>query len=226
MSVTDSPARETAAGWEQGYKHHRDGALWGEEPICLIPYALKELAARNISSTVDLGCGDGRNLVPLCESGLECCGVDISETALSRAGHRLRARGQTARLFKADLQNLPFPARSVESLVCFDVFGQLPDAAATIKEFERVLKPGGFLFLNVYTTGDGTFGDGEQMGARSFIYKNTLFHYYEEDDIRKLFSGWNIEALDLLRWSDPPHGEFRPYEHEHESWIVKLSTKE
>jgi len=87
-----------------------------------------------------------------------------------------------------------------------------------------VLEPGGFLFLNLYTPGDGTFGKGERVGEKAFLYKDTLFCYYNEAEVKALFAGWNLQDLRLHRWSDPAHGDFRPYAHEHESWVLQAST--
>lgn len=215
---------ETAAGWEKGYQNHAGVPLWGEEPICILPEAIEALETKGIRSTVDLGCGDGRNLLQLSESGFNCCGVDISATALQRASTLLRSRGRSAFLIQSDLEKLPFTTGSVESLVCLDVFGQLPDPDAAAAEFARVLEPGGFLFLNLYTPGDSTFADGERVSERASLYKETLFQYYNRADVIRLFGGWRVENLRLLRWSDPPHGDFRPRPHEHESWVLQVFT--
>jgi SAM-dependent methyltransferase len=223
MTKNSLTPAEVSAGWELGYQNH-EGALWGEEAICILPDAVAALMARGIRSTVDVGCGDGRNLLQLCKHGLNCSGVDISATALMRAGATLGAHGQSAFLIESDLERLPFASGTVESLVCFDVFGQLPTPLAAVAEFARVLKPGGILFLNLYTPGDGTFGEGERIEERAFLYKGTLFRYYDESDVRGLFGGWDVDDLRLLRWPDPPHGDFRPDAHEHESWVLQVSA--
>ncbi len=67
--------------------------------------------------------------------------MDRSSTALSFA----RQYGAT-RL--GDALRLPYPGDSYDLLTAFDLLEHLPDDVAAIREWRRVLKPGGFLLIS------------------------------------------------------------------------------
>jgi len=209
------------AGWEAAYATHT-GTLWQDEPIAILPETLALIQQLKLRTVLDIGCGDGRNLLPLAAAGLGCVGLDLSGTALHRAYERLRESGQAAILLEGDASVLPLPTGTIEAVTCFDVFGQLPDPARVVAEFHRVLVPGGLLALNAFTPGDSEFGVGQQISVRQFLYKNTLFRFFEEAELRDLLESFEFEILRFRKqsWIDPPHGDFRPYSHKHENWIV------
>jgi ubiquinone/menaquinone biosynthesis C-methylase UbiE len=113
----------------------------------------------------------------------------------------------------------------VDVVTCFDVFGQIPDPAAALRAFQRVLRPGGLLAVNAFTPEDSQYGLGEEVSPDTFNYKGTLFRYFPEEMLRDALADWTILTFTEERWTDPPHGAFRPYEHEHSNWLVLATPK-
>lgn len=209
--------KELQFGWESAYQQQSDGPLWQEDPIPVIPQAIKALQDRGSRTVVDLGCGDGRNLAALVDAGFTALGVDIAPTGLAHAKRVIRQRSF---LLRADATDLPLIDASVDAVTCFDVFGQIQDPTALIAEAGRLLAEGGIFVTNAFTPQDQTYGEGELIAPNTFAYKDTLFRYYTEEEIRALFAHWEIIALERISWDDPPHGDFRPYPHTHDNWIV------
>lgn len=218
---------EPYLGWERGYAGHEEGgSLWGDDVIPVMEPAVKELRARDVRTVIDIGCGDGRNLLRLCKAGFVCTGVDISPTALERAGNHLRSQNQSAFLVEASLTKLPFAAESVEAITAFDVFGQVPDSTTAIMEFARILQAGSVIILNAFSTSDGTYGEGVRVSEHVFNYKDTIFRYFERDELVELFAKhFDLLKVDPVSWDDPPHGDFRPYPHRHVNWFVIARSK-
>lgn len=96
---------------------------------------------------LDAGCGTGIMMTWLGRYSrpLDVEGIDISEHALAFC----RQRG-LPRVARASALDLPYAADAFDLVVCNDVIQHLPDAAgdaAALREFFRVLAPGGCLLI-------------------------------------------------------------------------------
>lgn len=47
----------------------------------------------------------------------------------------------------SDITTIPLPDASVDAIMCTEVFEHIPDPIAAVKEFNRLLKPGGYLLI-------------------------------------------------------------------------------
>ncbi len=206
-------------GWLDAYKS-ATSTLWNENPIPVLDHAIPLIQGRGKRSVVDVGCGDGRNLIALAKAGLQCAGVDISLTALSNASQKLLSQNLNAFLLAGRCNDLPFADHTVDVLTCFDLFGQLESPEAFLNEAQRALSPGGIIFINAFTINDSEYGKGEKVGHHSFKYKNTLFRFFEEEEFRGLLRDWEVIHFEVRSWNDPPHGHFRPYPHRHENYYT------
>lgn len=123
---------------------------------------------------LDCPCGQGRHAHLLAEAGFAVDGVDYSEPLLAKA--RERGTSRTLRYRRADMRTLPtrWTGRFDAVLNLFTSFGFFADPrddARVLREFARVLKPGGtllwhggdrdgvmarFLARDWWTTADGT----------------------------------------------------------------------
>jgi SAM-dependent methyltransferase len=209
-----------AQGWDAAYAQNEGSQLWNEEAMPILDDVLARARARGLRTCLDIGCGDGRNMLALQAGGLDVAGLDISPTALARADGLLRKRGNPATLLVGDIADLPVASGTLDVVTALDVAGQVPDPRGMLAEAHRVLRPSGMLVVNLFSPEDDTFGEGEQVGRHAFMYRETLFCYYEREELDGLFDGgWNWET-DLVTWNDPPHGTFRPYEHTHVNHVI------
>jgi SAM-dependent methyltransferase len=96
---------------------------------------------------LDFGCGTGWLTLALAHMGCNASGVDISQNAV-RLSREVADRDPTTQRGAVDYHvydgvRLPFDDASFDRIVCFDAFHHVADQAATLREFSRVLKPGG-----------------------------------------------------------------------------------
>jgi len=94
---------------------------------------------------LDVGCGVGATVEYLCqEHRYAAFGVDTSSLLLEEGIEKRPNLG----LLRGTAEKLPFPDRCFSALFCECVLSLLHDPLSALKEFARVLNPGGFLILS------------------------------------------------------------------------------
>lgn len=91
---------------------------------------------------LDAACGTGRHCLRLRAAGWEVTGVDRTDAMLRVA----RSRSDTP-LVHGDLIDLPFADGGFDLVICALALTHLPDLDVPIREFARVVRPGGHLVL-------------------------------------------------------------------------------
>lgn len=113
---------------------------WGGRLKKAVPYIHGE-------RVLEVSFGTGYLMSKYAKQCGEVIGIDRSEDMLRQAQERCAARGVTAELMIGDAQALPFPDDSFDCLVNTDAFSVYPDRERAMREFFRVLKPGGRMVL-------------------------------------------------------------------------------
>ncbi len=103
---------------------------------------------------LDAGCGNGNLLLKALNSkrakGTRFIGMDFSSNMLGRAARRADGR---AGFLQGSVTHLPFQDQSFDWLASSGVLTCLPtcqDATEALREFKRVLKPGGILVVDFF----------------------------------------------------------------------------
>jgi ubiquinone/menaquinone biosynthesis C-methylase UbiE len=125
---------------------------WGIEVVARAIADLERLiVARRPSypTVLDVGCGTGRALPLLRQRFVpeRLLGIDVEPAMLVKAQARAAAAGIAVELAEASCFALPFADASVDLLFCHQTFHHLTDQGAALREFRRVLKPGGLLLF-------------------------------------------------------------------------------
>lgn len=95
---------------------------------------------------LDAACGEGYGSALLAGSAASVTGVDVSARAVEHAQERYA--GDSLEFRVADCLDLPFEDDAFDCIVSFETLEHLEDHDGLMKEFRRVLKPGGFLLLS------------------------------------------------------------------------------
>jgi ubiquinone/menaquinone biosynthesis C-methylase UbiE len=102
------------------------------------------LALGPAAHVLEIACGSGGPAVRLAElSGARVTGIDVEAQAVATANGRAAGLDGRVSFRVADAAAaLPFEDASFDALVCVDAANHLPDRAAVLREWRRVLKPG------------------------------------------------------------------------------------
>ena len=91
-----------ARAWDAEYA---SGRYEGEPPVRFVDDIVAAAKDAGTDSGLYIGCGNGRNYIPLTEAGLDLIGLDISATAISQLANQLPS--QRDRLITGDLAAVP-----------------------------------------------------------------------------------------------------------------------
>ncbi|MDP2861023.1 MAG: class I SAM-dependent methyltransferase [bacterium] len=173
----------------------------------LVPPVIKQLDffIENLKGTkiLDIGCGPGRDASYFLGKNIAVTGIDLSERLIETA----KSNNPSGDFFVMDMRHLDFPDSFFDGLWVNTSFLHLPktDAGKTLKEFNRVLAPGGVLFLGVQSHRNEKAKVTKNVGPREVLIGTEDFHgdlrffaYYDEDEIKKLLekTGFQIIRLD------------------------------
>jgi SAM-dependent methyltransferase len=120
----------------------------------LLVFALREQDPGG-TRAVDIGCGAGRNLVPLARLGWTVLGVDLSMPMLEAASARIRDEGLSqAAVALAPLDALPLASASVDLVIAHGIWNLARSAAEFrrgVLEAARVARDGAALFVFTFS---------------------------------------------------------------------------
>src|SRR5208283_2970674 len=112
------------------------------------------LQARDLAggSWLDAGCGTGTLSRLLAERGCRVLGVDAAMEMVEAAGQLAQGGDRSAQLkFERveTIAQLPLVSHSCDGVLCSSVLEYVSDVDVCLKEFARVLRPGGLLLVSV-----------------------------------------------------------------------------
>jgi 2-polyprenyl-3-methyl-5-hydroxy-6-metoxy-1,4-benzoquinol methylase len=144
---------------------------------------VEALRLKQGAALLDAGCGSGQFAMAFAEMGYRVTGVDLAPEMIARAERHAEERGVRVAWRVGDLSRLPEPLAVYDAIHARVVLLFVPDVPATLKEFRRVLKPGGRLYASV-------------PGALSPIYNRSWRRHVDRDNVGTNFmTPWELETI-------------------------------
>ena len=107
------------------------------------------------------------------------------------------------------MRNLDFPDESFTTVFSYNTIGHLSkkDTAVAMREMLRVLRPGGYIFVNFISVDDFRYGLGEEVAPNEFVH-HALHSLFEDEEPEVFFEG--TEIIWKLKWVEkfPDEGEW------------------
>jgi hypothetical protein len=218
--MTGEPGPDAA--WDAEY---RAGRYRDEPPVPFTRDILAAASRAGLTSGLYIGCGNGRNYLPLVAGGLDLTGLDISATAISQLADQ--APGRRDRLIRGDLAALPAGAR-YPVIIGIQVFqhGDRATAHAHLRAAQRRVEPGGLFCLRVNATATDIWPAHEVTergpdGGLTIRYlagtkQGLLVHFFTGAELGELFAGGFTPILPLrlrrTRREPPRPGQWSQWE--------------
>ena len=170
-----------------------------KEIIELVP----RLKNEKVRTILDAGCGTGRHTIYLAQQGFYVHGIDISKEAIRIA--RSNKNGHIISYTVGTLTDLPYPRESIDFILANHSlqYASLEDIRKSITKLNGVLRSGRPFFARVASTKhpfyNATPDEVYGFSHIGFCIKNNLpVHFFEEEELRSLFKGYNIERLEHI----------------------------
>jgi len=190
---------EISAPW----KHYRSKRI----------YVVVEFLENKKGKIIDMGCGEGRNMVP---NHKEYYGVDFSQGQLTQARRRLEKDKIKAHLFKSDLSKLPPEFKDnmfdhglfIATLHCIETKSK---RKKSLEELYRVLKKGGEALITVWNSEDSRFkdvgkGDIYMAWPVNEINQMRYYYLYDKQEFLDLLKSVGFKILEI--WKPRPNDRF------------------
>ena len=146
----------------------------------LIEYARRRRCPWASTRVLDIGCGAGRNAVPLAAEGFDVIGVDQSQPMLAAAAARVS--GGRLTVIEAAMDDLPIQSRSIDLLVAHGIWNLARSDAEfhrALEEAARVAATGAALFVFTFSRStlspDATPADGQRFVFTQFSGEPQVF---------------------------------------------------
>ena len=112
---------------------------------------IDQLALPANAPVLEIGCGAGLTSAALADRGLKVTATDAAPAMIHLTNELVEARnlGHRIRTSQVDVHELPFADASYTLVVALGVLPWLHDPELAMGEIARVLRPGGFLLVNV-----------------------------------------------------------------------------
>ena len=193
----------TAASWDAQYAA---GRYLAAAPDGFVAGIIAAAAAHHVSHGLYIGCGNGRNLVPLLDAGLDLTGLDLSREAITQL--RARRPDRAGRLIVGDLAALS-PAARYDLVIGIQVFqhGRREPAARHLASAATLVRPGGLFCVRVNAAGtdveyDHDRFEDDEHGGYSVRYRagpktGLDIHFFSAAELASLVPPSFTEVLPL-----------------------------
>jgi trans-aconitate methyltransferase len=210
-----------AASWDAEYAA---GRYRHEPPAGFARDIIDAAGPRNLGRGLYIGCGNGRNFIPMTEAGLDLIGLDISARAVAQLRQR---RPGTAGLIVGDLSAI-LPSARFGLVIGIQVFqhGRRDQAHRHLTGAAARVAPGGLLCVRVNATetdirhqhertetgSDGSFTIRYRSGPKTGLD----IHFFTAAELERLtgdgFTAVLPPRLDSTPHASPGRGQWSQWE--------------
>ena len=154
------------------------------------------LKDKNVSTLLDVGCGDGKDSIFFHKNNLKVTALDFSESGVAK----LRAKAPEITALQQEIPKIEFPDNSFDVIYAHLSLHYFDDATTT-KIFENlytILKPGGFLFVKCKSVDDPLYGTGGKVGEDMF-YLGHVRHFFSKTYMEEKLKSFKLISIQETR---------------------------
>ena len=150
-------------------------------------------------NVLEIGCGEGGNLLPFAQAGRSVLGVDLAEGKIRAAEQFFAEEGTPGRFLASDIFEVKEMEGQFDLIICHDVIEHIMDKEEFMRKVRRYLAPDGLAFF-AFPAWQMPFG-GHQQNCRSRVLSHLpYFHLLPKNIYRWVLKrgGESPEAIKEL----------------------------
>ena len=144
---------------------------------------------------LDYGCGSGFLIEYFLKTDLNCYGCDTSEISVNMVNEKFKSIDRWKGAIKIEIFPIPFEKDKFDMIACIETFEHLTDEMLInlLKEFYRVLKPGGIIILTTPNKEDLDKGMIYCPFCNSEFHRMQHFQSFSSESLRNLFEQYHFK---------------------------------
>ncbi|MCM1092925.1 MAG: class I SAM-dependent methyltransferase, partial [Lachnospiraceae bacterium] len=140
-----------------------------------IPYIMQCHDINEDISVLEIGCGEGGNLLPFARLGCYTSGVDISETRIKEAKRFFTQENLHGTFICDNIFNITEYNRRFDIIICHDVIEHIADKQALLDTARSFIKDDGVLFI-AFPAWQMPFGGHQQISRNRLLSRTPFIH--------------------------------------------------
>lgn len=151
-------------------------------------------------SVLEIGCGEGGNLLPFAQAGAYVCGVDMAENKIAHAQSYFDEYFKSSALYdfiSSDIFAVEGFDRKFDLILVHDVIEHIHDKKQFLEDCKRFLNDDGLIFF-AFPPWQMPFGGHHQMAASKLLSKLPYIHLMHKPFYRALLQAFG-ESQDKIK---------------------------
>ena len=113
-----------------------------------IPYIQSWCTIEASTNVLEIGCGDGGNLLPFSEMGCNTVGVDIAQSRIRDAKAFFKEAHAEGEFIASDIFKLKELEQNFDIIICHDILEHITEKEQFLSQLSKYLKPQGVVFMS------------------------------------------------------------------------------
>ena len=173
-----------------------------------IPYLSGFIRPGYGMNVLEIGCGEGGNLLPLARMGCRVTGVDLASGKIDNARAFFAEAGAEGTFISSDIFQVKELEATFDLIICHDVLEHIGDKRRFLADLKKYLKPGGLVFM-AFPAWQMPFGGHQQICRSRVLSHLPFFHLLPIELFERLVRQEQIEIVDRRLWFINPHYEVK-----------------